>query len=93
MVTKVRPGMELVTYDIFRTTENGKTVSGLWVHTQTTVIPEKMLHKATEVIPTPDNTTTKSRYVANGSTQRPVIDRWSFLIQYFQIITSNRSST
>ena len=48
---KVRPGMELVTYDIFRTTENGKTVSGLWVHTQTTVIPEKMLHKATEVIP------------------------------------------
>ena len=71
---KVRPGMELVTYDIFRATENGKIVSGLWVHTQTTVIPEKMLHKATEVVPTPDNTTTKSRYVANGSTQRPVID-------------------
>ena len=65
--------MELFIYDIFRATENAKLVSSLWVHAQTTVIPEKMLHKAIEVIPAPDNTTTKSRHVANGSTQRSVV--------------------
>ena len=62
------PSLKKVTYDEFRSTPNAKKVSGLWVHTQKTIAND------INVIATPDNTSVKSRYAANGSSQRPGLD-------------------